>query len=80
MSLSVSAVDGRAMPSEDRPTPWRMLTRLGSRSWIPDGTDPLTCVFAASGEPSCALSPGLRVGLVSPYLRTVKRKRLILGG
>ena len=28
MSLSVSAVDGRAMPSEDRPTPWRMLRKL----------------------------------------------------
>jgi len=39
----------------------RSLTRLGSRSWIPDGTDPLTCMFAASGELSCALNPGLRM-------------------
>ena len=38
------------------------LTRLmRSRSWIPDGTDPLTCVFAASGELSGALNPRLRM-------------------
>src|ERR1022692_671774 len=58
MSLSVSAVDGRAMPSEDRPTPWRMLRKLVQA--LPPGPARLGARPGTSAAEPPLLPPGSR--------------------